>query len=226
MKKVLFSLAVLSLVLFSCKNTSNNSSSDSDSTVVEEGSTEGGHKYGMSKGMVKYTMDIMGMSTTSVLWFDDYGQKECMETSAEIMGMKSNSRSFKKEGYAYNINMEAKTGTKMKIVADQFDPTDMQFDKMTEEVKTKYNFKEEGSDKFLGKDCKVYTMDYQGSKGKFWVWDNIALKYEMSQSGMKIEMKAIEISENPRFPAAIFDVPEGITVTETSLDDAMKGMSK
>lgn len=222
---MLFLSAVLSVVLFSCKNSSDSKSGNSDSASTQSKTATGGSgKYSLTKGMVKYTMDVMGMSTTSILWFDEHGQKECMETSAEIMGIKSDTRSFKKDGYAYNIDMEKKTGTKIKIETGQFDPTDMQFDNMSAEMKTKYGFKEEGSEKFLDKDCKVYSMDYQGSKGKFWVWNNIPLKYEMSQGGMKIEMKAVEISENPSFPESIFDVPSGITVKETNMNDAMKNM--
>jgi hypothetical protein len=226
MKRLFFLLSVASVALFSCNSSSNNENSDSDSAVVEEtgNASSTGKKYSMEKGMVKYTMEVMGMKTSSILWFDAFGQKECMETSAEMMGMKSTSRQFKKDGFAYNINMDAKTGTKIKINTDQFDPTDMKFDDLTDEIKTKYNLKEEGSESFMGKDCKIWSIDYQGSKGKFWVWNNIALKTEMSSGGLKIEMKAIEFSENPTLPAGIFDVPQGVTITETNMNDAMKGM--
>jgi hypothetical protein len=57
----------------------------------------------------------MGMDQTTVITFDDYGNTEVTDTYTEAHGIKLHSRTIVKDGFSYNLNMDEKTGTKVKM---------------------------------------------------------------------------------------------------------------
>ncbi len=226
MKKLLYLLISVSVLTFSCNNSENNSN-DSDSSSVEENSNEVNSEenssndndriYGVKEGMVEYEMDMAGISTgTIIIYFKDYGNIECTVTDMEVMGMKTVTRTFEVDGYMYNLDMNKKTGIKSKISEDseEFAPNNFNFDNVTAEMKDKMQMKEIGTEEVAGKDCKVYEFVVEGQKAKFYVWENIPVKYEMSQNNMTMIMKAIKIEKNPSFPAGIFEIPSNFEITD------------
>ena len=70
---------------------------------------------------------------------------------------------------------------------------------------------EVGKEKFLDKDCTVYTMENeaQGMKAqvKVWVYKGLGLKQETDIAGMKILATAKEFNEGATILPQVFEVP-------------------
>jgi len=226
MKKLLYLFISVSILAFSCNNSENNSN-DSDSSSVEANSNEVNSEenssndndriYGVKEGMVEYEMDLAGISTgTIIIYFKDYGNIECTVTDMEMMGMKTLTRTLEVDGYMYSLNMTQKTGSKSKLSEDdeEFAPNNFNFDNISSEMKKEMKLEEIGTEEVAGKDCKVYELLVEGQKAKFYVWENIPVKYEMSQNNLTMIMKAIKIEKNPSFPSGIFEIPSDFKITD------------
>jgi len=91
---------------------------------------------------------------------------------------------------------------------------------MSEEMRKKLNFKEEGNETIDGKDCKVFSfsMEKEGMKGKSWVWKGLPLQSEMEMQGKKILTKFKQYETNISIPASTFDLPTGIEFKDMSTE--------
>lgn len=207
MKKLIFLSIVAGLFTFSCKDTENK--------TKDAGSNS---KYKIESAIIEYQMDMMSMTAKATLYFKEYGEVQCVEAEMEMMGVKSVNRTLEKEGYTYNLNMEQKSGSKVKTSEEsrEFDPNDFNFDNLSKEIVEKYKIVEEGNEEVAGKTCKVFSMNIEGQDAKFYVWENIPVKYEMSQNNMTMVMKAVKIEVGSDFPKGIFDVPADFTIEGTT----------
>ena len=172
-------------------------------------------KYKIPQCEIDYAMEFMGMSFEAVSYFKNYGEKQSVITKMEMMGQKTTTQVLTTATHVYQLNLEKKTGTKTAL--DKQSPDDLKsidYDNISKEVKEKYNIKELGKETIAGKTCKIFSIEKDGAESKFWIWNNIPVKYEVSQSGMKIVMTAKKIDTNPTFPAGIFDVPKDYSITD------------
>ncbi|MBA3971781.1 MAG: hypothetical protein H0X46_06485 [Bacteroidetes bacterium] len=225
MKTKILSAAVIALVISAC-NTQN------DTTVQNEGTPAVGSenttaapvaqkgKYVSKSGIVTYETETMGMKGISTLYYDDFGNKEATETESEMemMGTKASMHNIviNKEGFSYDIDLNEKTGTKTQLITGSSTTNNMDFSAMTDDMMQKMHVKKEGSQDFLGKKCDIYTMDDKGSqmKGKYYIYNNIPLKMDMTMGGMEIKMIATKFEDNVNVPASKFDIPANIKFTE------------
>jgi hypothetical protein len=205
-------------------------------------------KYGIKSGVITSQIEMipqmpagapagMTMAVTGdvTLYFDDFGARECSEvkTSMEMMGMKmvTTTRNIFKDGWAYSLNMEKKTGTRTHPCGVD-DPARIDYAFMNAEFMKKWNMKKAGTEEVAGKACDKYTFstddiaamspcakratkDKIGMSGSCSVWQNIGLKSEFSIStAMKTKMTATKIDESAAVPASMFEIPAGFTVEE------------
>ena len=209
-KTILLFVAVASLIFNACNNDSkSNAPKGSDSTKTTEAAKPAPKgKYSLKSGIIEMKSQVMGMEQKQVLFFDEYGAKECVEATATMFGQKTHNININKEGYAYSIDMVKKTGTKIKI------PTDaaINFNDLKEGIAKDMNIKKVGAETVLGKTCDKYTIDNkkQQMKGYYLVWNGIALKTELTVMGMKTVVEVTKIDENASVPADKFEIPKGI----------------
>ncbi len=216
--------ALCGLLLSSCgKKTdaaAGGDSSKSTSTTSTSASSNApaGAKLTVKAAIAEGTMEYMGQKVQMKLYFDDYGTKSATETSGEMMGQKMHQMNITKDGYAWQLDLDKKTGSKHKASGkENFD-----FAHMSAEEMKAQGISESGNETLNGKECKVYTIDPAANtkqpapkgagdmKGKAWVWNGIPIKVEMGTM-MKMEMTKIEESTPP---SSIFDVPADIKVTD------------
>jgi len=210
-KTILLFVAAATLIFSSCKNDSKSDAakgSDSTKTAVVDKTPKG--KYSLKSGIVEMKSQVMGMEQKQVLFFDEYGAKECIEVTASMFGQKIHNLNINKDGYAYSVDMVKKTGTKIKI------PTDaaINFNDLGKGIAKDMNIKKVGTETALGKTCDKYTIDYkkQQMKGYYLVWNGIALKTELTMMGMKTVVEVTKINENASIPADKFEIPKGIKI--------------
>ena len=211
MKKTFIPLLFTLFFAVSCQNNPS-TSSGSDSTATESQSAPKG-KYAVKSGIVEYKTQMMGMEMNQTMTFDDYGNKEAIDVMMEMMGVKVHNVTINKEGFTYNLDMEKKTGTK--VATNPMASANIDFQNLTEELKTEMNLKKEGTEEFLGKTCDKISIDYtkMQMKGSFLVYNGVALKAEMEMSSMKIVLEALKYEENVDVPADKFDVPADFKIT-------------
>lgn len=227
MKKLLYFLLATALFI-SCKQNSGekNAEKGGNSANSEASPSDGkGKTYGIKAGILISEMDMMGMGKATVENnFDDYGSVSLTNTKTSIMSMNTVTHSLKKDGWIYVWSDGQKEGQKFKLDAKGFAKDNMDIEALTDEMKQKMNFKEEGSADVLGKSCKVYSMTISEKgmdmAGKIYVWEKLALKSEFGAKDINIVMEPKSLDEHPSFAAGFFDVPAGITFSEMQNNQA------
>ncbi len=172
-------------------------------------------KYTIKSGIVTMKADITGMKSTSILYFDDYGRKEMTETFGDFNGLKIHEKVIIAGDYVYHLDMEKKTGTKKKLNGSAA-PGAIDFSTISEKMMQDMGLSKEGNDSVLNRQCQIWVMDFKKMKmsGKYWVWNNIPLKSIADIEGIKVEIEAVSIEENPKLPASTFDTPLGMEIEE------------
>ncbi len=176
-------------------------------------------KYGLKSAIITYSTETMGIKVKSALYFDDYGKVECLETVFEMdLGDTkevTHNRALTKDGYTYSFDIEKKTGTKRRISGSQ-SSGQYDFSNMSDKMKKEYQVKELGTEKFLGRECKKFSMNNKDMemKGTFLIWNNIPLKSETNAGGMDAKMIATKVEENGKIPAGMFEVPKEAVIRE------------
>jgi outer membrane lipoprotein-sorting protein len=171
------------------------------------------HKYDVKSGII--TMDSvmkMGtfeMKTKEVVYFDDFGMKECKETYQDgalstttfsdgkfIYSLKPNKKTAFKTGEAYR-------GTELRV---DFSEMGSQKDRDSGKVKKVAPMK------IAGKDCEMIEANLGTSLTQYGGWKKVLVYMKTSSSGMTTTIKANKIEENVAVPAAKFKVPAGYKV--------------
>jgi hypothetical protein len=227
-------IAIFSLTtLFSCSNSKSepgsNSSIDSAKNTAA-GMTNGAtnstapastaKKYESKSGIVTYetTASVSGMTikTKQILYFDDYGVKECQEeykmddaTGSYVL----DKMDFVKDGFRYIISPADKTGLKTKEqgtgVAAKFD--------MDEAAALKDNqFKKIADETVCGKSCNGFSMVTSSGNIKMYGWNKIALKTVTDFPAMKMSTTTIatKFEENVAVPADKFEIPKDVKLSD------------
>lgn len=170
-------------------------------------------KYEIKSGIVKKVSNVMGQKVESILYFDDYGKMEAVETTVNVAGTEKNMRTLDEGNSIASIDLDAKTVQRMEK-PDKLD----NFLTLTDEQKEKYKYQELGEETFLDRPCKKISLELtemgQTFQGTLWLWKGIPLKTEMQVGGMTVIEEVVEIQENVEVPAEKFTVPEGFTVSE------------
>jgi hypothetical protein len=224
--------ALLSLsLLFSCGNSGNKPTQNQEvatdkaaemtngaSNNATDGSAAVANKYDIKSGIVTYEtkMEAAGMIIKSkkILYFDDYGAKECEEeyksdaaSGKEIL----KGRNFTKDGFHYIISFENKGGVKTKMrgtgVAAKFD--------MDEAASMKENkFVKLADETICGKSCNAFSMETPSGKITMSGWNRVTLKTSLAGNGIKSESTATKIEENASIPSDVFEVPKDMAITD------------
>ena len=212
----LVSLAIMAslTVLFSCKSKPSETSATSEKQAGSETATPKG-KYAIKSGIVEYKTQMMGMDMKQTLTFDDYGKKEATDVEMEMMGTKIHTVTLTKDGFVYTIDMVKKTATKN--ASYQGSNQNIDFENLSEQMVKDMKLKKEGAEEFLGKTCEKISIDYEKMKmkGSYLVYKGIPLMVDTDMGSMKIKLVGEKFTENPEIPAAKFEVPADVKVTES-----------
>jgi hypothetical protein len=176
-------------------------------------------KYDTKSGIVTFEtkMEMSGMTikTKSVVYFDDYGIKECEETyKTDASGKEAlTDRSFVKDGFRYTCSIENKGGIKTKALGyGVAAPFNMDEASTMKDVQ----FKKTGDETICGKPCESFSMVTPSGVIKMFGWNKIALKTTLDNASMKMktETVATKVEENVSIPADKFEVPKDVVMKE------------
>jgi|WetSurMetagenome_2_1015567.scaffolds.fasta_scaffold14091_2 hypothetical protein len=226
--KTIYSLLILSIFLFVSCSKENKQTDETKSTSPDQSKVELNKRYQIKSGIITYQIsnNMMQGKMTSILYFDDYGAKEAREiiTEFSMMGqtIKSHKLSLMKEGYLYDLDINKKTGTKIKGILPK--GSDYDVSKFSDEMMKEYNVKKEGSEDVAGKTCEKISMENKKSnmKGTVYNWQGITLKSDVDMGKINVKTVATKIEENTSIPSSKFEIPSDISIKES--DFPMKQM--
>ena len=179
------------------------------SVVCSAMAQEGTKRYEIKSGMVKSVMDVMGQSTETTLYFDNYGEQQVTKAKVKVPGYgEIETATILRDGKGWVVNYAMEQVQELPASAlgdvNLANPTD-------EEIKT-YHIEEIGTETILGKECTKYsyevTVQGQKAKGTAWVYKGFPLKSVVSVSGMEITTETVEFLENVSVMPQTFEIPK------------------
>ncbi len=195
----------------------------------KQGSNTGGKNggpYGVKSGIITYKpMNMMGMSITQTIYFDDYGNREARElvTQGNMMGKEIKSHvidirdgltniHYELENIVDGQNVAKKEAYKQEIPIEMLEQQN--FTNLSDEMKKKMKYKEEGTETVAGLKGTKYSMAPDSANPTVMAtgvhYKNIPLKISMGG----IEIIADKVDFDAKVPAEKFKVPEGYTVVD------------
>ena len=170
-------------------------------------------KYEFKSAIIKKSMEMWGQKIEAVQYFDDYGKMESVSMTMQIQGTNTRMRTITVGDVITVLNLENKTGNRVTMSDNQ-----VNFLKLTQEVKDKYKVKELGEETIAGKPCKKYSMEMsqmgQDVSITTWIWKGIALKTISEAGGMTIIDLATDIKENVAVDAENFSIPSDFSIQD------------
>ena len=171
-------------------------------------------KYDMKSGVVTYEsimkMGDFQIKKKTIVYFDDYGMKECKETFSKdkleesyfsdgknLYLVKPDDKTAYKRGTAYR-------GTELRVEWSEFG---------TEKDRQSGKYKKLPAMKVAGKDCEMFEYnDGKGTITQYGGWNKILLYMAMKTKSMESIQRALKVEENVKVPAQKFKVPAGFAV--------------
>lgn len=215
-KTCLVSVFALSCVLLLSHCGGSGSTAGTEESAAAEGaaaSTEAAapaiHKYPVKSGIVTYDHSGFGLTTKTILYFDDYGTKEAEEKYDTDGSLKETNLCDGKNQYILIHKDKAafKRGECYRGVAYKFDWNEAQ------RSGDEYKPTRLSNQNIAGKDCESFSLDISGNKTVYAGWNNICFLIETpAGNNEKIIFKAVSIEENAAVPAEKLKVPAGYTM--------------
>jgi hypothetical protein len=213
--KQLMTAVIIAMVIVSCKSkpgSTPGTESAAPAKGMEEQATEeySFHKYGIKSGIVTFETDMAGITQKSVLYFDEYGNKEAEEKYA---GDNVHSISICDGKKRYELMPATKVaydgGLCTRGIAYRF-----AWDEISQEDQnTKAKIQPHMT--VVGKDCESFSYDLGTSFTIYAGWQNICLYLKTTTGSMEVVQKAVNIEENVTIPASKFQVPEGYEIKQS-----------
>ncbi|MBI3005967.1 MAG: hypothetical protein HYY49_11230 [Ignavibacteriales bacterium] len=169
-------------------------------------------KYGIKSGIVTFEQDMkMGgkffQKSKHIVYFDDYGMKECKETfENEVLteSFFSNGKDLVKvihEQKTAYFSGPASAGTELKV----------DWSEVSEKDKKAGIAKKLGSKTVAGRICDAYEYKQSSSAMVYAGWNGICLFSDVTGGGMQTIAQAVKLEENAKVPPEKFEVPKGYT---------------
>jgi hypothetical protein len=171
-------------------------------------------KYDIKSGIITYDLIMkvgsMEIKQKVIVFFDDYGMKECKDTYQDSKLAESNFSDGKNlfalhhgKKQAFNRGT-ASRGTELRVEWSEFG---------TEKDRQSGKYKKISAKTIAGKSCEMFeTDDGKGNITRYGGWNKIMLYMDTKMSGVQSTQQAVKVEENVKVPPEKFKVPEGYTL--------------
>jgi len=169
-------------------------------------------KYDIKSGIINFETTTKAGSVTvtrkHVVYFDDFGKKECRE---EYDGDTLKESYFSDGKNLYKVihaeRTAYRTGKAVRGTEFRYD-----WNEVPESHKREGDAKKLANMIIAGKNCESFQQSDSGTTTKFAGWNHICLFTEQTSRGMNSVSKAVKIEENVSVPAEKFKVPDGFRI--------------
>jgi len=199
-------IVVAALSIMACSSDKDRSTSEGVAESQTEASTPvTSGKYKIKSGTIHFETSGMGLKGKKIVYFDDYGAKERVETYSGDDPLEGYNTSDGKK--RYYVDLENKSAW----IVDEYGSRGWEMEFQSWET-----IERQGDDKFkrvdnitvAGKDCEAY--EYNGL-AVFAGWQGLTL-YHKQKPDLLVE--AVKLEENVEHDASLFGVPEGFELKE------------
>jgi len=169
-------------------------------------------KYDIKSGIITFetTMKMGSMSivTKSIVYFDDYGTKECKET---YKGDALKESFFSDGKNLYGVYFADKMATKRGVA---YRGTEFRFNwnEISDKDKKSGKAKQLAGLTVAGKPCESFEYSDRGTTTKYAGWGNICLLTDLTSKNMTSVTKAVKLEENAKVSGDKFAVPAGFAL--------------
>jgi hypothetical protein len=169
-------------------------------------------KYDIKSGIITFEtvidMGTMKIKNKSMVYFDDYGMKECHDIYA---GERLTSSLFSDGQMVYEVNHGKKTAS---VREKAYRGTEFRFDwnEISEKDRTSGKAKKLPNVAVAGKNCESFMVGSSADKTVYAGYGHVCLMIDLSSSTMRSEIKAVKFEENAKVPPEKFAVPAGYVV--------------
>jgi len=177
-------------------------------------------------GIVEYKLEGNAKGT-HVKYIDEYGYKQSdfTETETTVFGFinKENKGVIMVGAKVYTIDYTTNTAsTGINPVYETYANSDgSNYEELGEESMASLGFSNTGdTETIAGKKCNIW----QGSLGKIWIWQSLALKSQTTVLGINITETATSIKINTNISSSKFEIPKNIEVEEIPMMDGSEMM--
>jgi len=169
-------------------------------------------KYDIKSGIItfetKANVGDLSITTKSLVYFDDYGIKECREMFEEDV-LKESFFSDGKNLYGvyFADRMATKRGAAYRGTEYQFNWNDI-----SDKDKKAGKAKQLPGLTVAGKKCESYEYTDGGTTTKYAGWNRICLLIDLTSKDMRSVTRAVKVEENVKVPGSKFAVPAGFVM--------------
>lgn len=188
-------------------------------------------RYSVKSAVIEYALS--GIQTgTETVYIDDYGKREARYTQADmnVMGqtMKSNRLTLLDEDWIYAIDLDKKSGAKIKnpmFESLRASAPDGDYSQVSLDLMQKMGGQKIGTEEIAGKTCDVWEM--KDMETKSWLWNVIPLKTESKMGELQMSTVATKVDEGVPVADEKFKIPADVQITSgENLDQMMKSMEE
>jgi hypothetical protein len=148
------------------------------------------------------------MKNKVVLYFDDYGMKECRET---YEGDKLRDVYLSDGKNLYSINPAKKTAVK-RGEASNGTEVRVAWNDVSDDDKKSGKAKQLPNMTIAGKTCAAFVAGLEGSTTTYASWNRILMLVDMKSKDMTMLKKAVTVDEKTAVSADKFKIPAGYTI--------------
>lgn len=224
MSRTNWTIAILVLLaVTSCQKPAGDEAGATSSSASSQPATETpGYpkRYLVESGIVEYEMSGMQKGTETV-YFDKWGWREAKYTNSELsiagITRKESKLSIMDGDWIYNIDLESRTGTKIKntLLPQFIEAARKKGQTMTElgeEMMRNMGGEKSGTDTVAGQPCDVWVSKQMDSRSC--VWNGVTLRTEVTMGGMRMTSNATRFQGNAAVPADKITIPADVKITE------------
>lgn len=165
--------------------------------------------YGIKSGIIEYKHS--GARTgTSIMYFDKYGHRSANYSDLVMNNQPDKGWVISFDEMQYMFKEGNKQGAKMKNPMIEGLKKVNDLEKFVEDMYDKMGFKRAGTEKFLGKECRVF----KGDMGKVLLWNGILMLMDMNTGMMTMKQEATSIEVNVKVKPSVFELPADIVFSE------------
>lgn len=169
-------------------------------------------KYEIKSGIITFEVSVTLLGKAylkkEIVYFDDYGRKECRES---YDGTRLEEAFLNDGGATYTVVFDDSTAYKSDraIIG-----TEMAFDwqKVPEADRGSGKARKLPAMIVGGKPCDAYEHDQHGAKATYAGWKRVTLYAEVIGNELRSTTRAVEIREPAIIPASKFSIPAGFTI--------------
>ena len=150
----------------------------------------------------------LDMKHKVVLFFDDYGMKECRET---YTGDKISEVYFSDGKDLYSLKPDKKTAIK-RGEADRGTEVKIDWSYVSSDDKKSGKAKQLPNMIIAGKSCEAFVADAGGASTTYASWNHVLMMIDMKSKDMTMLKRAVSVDEKTKVSPDKFKVPAGYTI--------------